>query len=396
MTLCAHRPLASRGSAPLGVASGKRGRLPQCGDDPPHPHGARPPRRVKKPARVPQCGAHVRPPQTSRGTPRRFPPRGGRGCALPAVHARALIAVPRSQRRAHTPRRITPLVPSGPRSRGGPGRAFQLGEAGEGRAGLVGGFGELAERAVAVLDGGEERRRGARRAQDARRGAAPASAKTRPVAPARSSRASAASRMSGAPVWISAWVPPERRRGDLARDGADRAAELGGEVRGGQRARALRRLDDDGRGRERGDDPVAGDEAPAVRARARRHLGDDRAALGDRGVQAVPAGRVRRCARSPRARRSSAPDASSAPACAAESMPIARPETTVISRGRQAAAHRPRDVEPVRRGPPGADDADAFRVREHARVTEDVQHGRRVREVAQPLRVLVLAAARRS
>src|SRR5262249_62372313 len=81
--------------------------------------------------------------------------------------------------------------------------------------------------------------------------------------------------------------------GDDAGDRGDGPAELGGEVRRGERARAVGGLDDDGHLGEGGDDPVAGDEAPAVGSRAGWELGDDRAAIRDRGVETPAARRIR-------------------------------------------------------------------------------------------------------
>ena len=141
-----------------------------------------------------------------------------------------------------------------------------------------------------------------------------------------------------------------------------------------------------------------------IRLRATKH---QRCALAPGGISEMTAPRAATaaCRRKPRvgygmcALAASTPivrpGPSSAPACAAESMPIARPETTVIS-----AADKPRPIAratsspyvEARRAPTTPI---AFRVGEHARVTEDVQHGRRVREVAQSLRVLVLAPAQR-
>ena len=247
---------------------------------------------------------------------------------------------------------------------------------------------------MAVLDRVEQALAAAARAR--RRGGGGGTANSRPVAPASRSSASAASRISGAPAWIRPCVPADSRCRHRARDGADGAAELRGEVRRRQRAGALGRLHDD-RGRaERGDDPVAGDEAPAVRLRARRQLGDHRAAPRDRRRAAASRAPDRRRARCRRARRSSRPGASSAPACAAESTPSARPETTGTPRRRQPAPERAGDLEPVGRRPPRADDRHRVLGLQRRRIAEDVQHRRRVGEVAQPLGVGVAAAGRPS
>ena len=153
---------------------------------------------------------------------------------------------------------------------------------------------------------------------------------------------------------------------------------------------ALGRLYDD-RGRaERGDDPVAGDEAPAIGLHARRKLGDHRAALVPRRRAAAGRAPGRGRARSPASTPIVGPGASSAPAWAAESTPRARPETTGDPRRREPAPERARDLEPVARGPARADHGDR-RLRRPAKpgVTQHVQHGGRVGELAQALGVVV-------
>src|SRR5581483_8116689 len=80
-----------------------------------------------------------------------------------------------------------------------------------------------------------------------------------------------------------------QRRGDLARHGEDLAALLEREIGGDERTASLARLDNDRRGAEAGDDPIAGREAPGRRLDARRVLGDDqpvrRDAPGELGVR---------------------------------------------------------------------------------------------------------------
>jgi hypothetical protein len=177
-----------------------------------------------------------------------------------------------------------------------------------------------------------------------------------------------------------------------ARHRADGPADLGREVRGGQRAGLLRRLDDDGRRGERGDDPVAGHEAPAVRVRARGHLRDHRAALGDGRVQPPAARRIgdvrargehadRRPGRLERARVRRRID------------PERQPRDDRYPRGRQAATDAARDVEPVRGCAPRPDHGDAVRIRQRVDRPEHVQDRRRVGEVSQARRIGVGAPA---
>ena len=203
------------------------------------------------------------------------------------------------------------------------------------------------------------------------------------------SSTSRASRTTPAPAASSPFVPAEKRDVTGPGHGADGPAELRGEVGRRERAGALGGLDDDGQRREAGDDPVAGDEAPAERGEARRQLGHDAAALDDPRVEAAArrrvrhvgarrrgrrpgaaASRARRTARRERAGASSArrPDGpaasascSSAPTCAAESTPIAMPGDHRHAGGGEAAAERARDLEPVGRAAAGADDRDARR-----------------------------------
>ena len=118
-------------------------------------------------------------------------------------------------------------------------------------------------------------------------------------------------------------------RGHRAGDGGDGAAEVGGEVGGDERAGARGGLDDDRQRRERGDDAVAGGEAPAVAAEAGRHLGDDGAGRDQPGVEVAHARGVRGLgAAGEHGDGRRARCASSAPRWAAESMPSAMPETT--------------------------------------------------------------------
>ena len=139
-----------------------------------------------------------------------------------------------------------------------------------------------------------------------------------------------------------------------------------------------------------------------IRLRATKH---QRCALAPGGISEMTAPRAATaaCRRQPRAGYGMCalaastpivrPGPSSAPACAAESIPMREAGDHGDLGGRQATAHRAATSSPYVEARRAPDDADAFRVREHARVTQDVQHGRRVGEVAQPLRVLVLAPA---
>ena len=150
---------------------------------------------------------------------------------------------------------------------------------------------------------------------------------------------------------------------------------------------------------------VAAPSAAMIRLRATKH---QRCALGARAASRRS---PRRARRPPRAAASRAPGRRRARSPA--STPIVLPgrlERAGVrrrvdpereagddrhARRRQPAAERARDLEPVRRRAPGADDGDAVLVAERARVAEHVQHRRRVGEVAQALRVLVAAAADR-
>ena len=185
---------------------------------------------------------------------------------------------------------------------------------------------------------------------------------------------------------------------DRAGDGGDGAAEVGGEVGGDERAGAGRGLDDDRQGRERGDDAVAGGEAPAVAAEAGRHLGHHRplrrsAARGGgacaRGTRSRRRRRGRRPARGrpawPRAPRGARPSRCRAPC----------PETT----GTPAPVRlRPSEVETsspygvARREPTIATASPCWQRRGRA---GDVEDRRRVGQLAQPLGVAGLAAADR-
>ena len=201
------------------------------------------------------------------------------------------------------------------------------------------------------------------------------------------------SRISGAPDWISPCVPADRRRGDRARDGADGAAELGREVGGRQRAGALGGLDDDRRGAERGDDAVAGDEAPAVRLGAGRQLGDHRAALGDRRVQPPPprrigdvrAGREHADRAARRLERAGVRRGVDRPARARR-----RPARRAADSPRPSARATSSPYDEARRAPTTATRRSA---RSAAGSPEHVQHRGRVGEVAQPLGVGVATAA---
>ena len=102
------------------------------------------------------------------------------------------------------------------------------------------------------------------------------------------------------------------RRGDRPGHRHQRPAERAGVPRGVRRTRTGRRLDHDDAGRERRDQPVAGEEAPALRCAARRALRDQqpgrrRPARTARRCPADRAGRARRprpapSCRAPRAR----------------------------------------------------------------------------------------------
>ena len=85
---------------------------------------------------------------------------------------------------------------------------LQLAEAGEGGAGVLGRVDQLAERPAAVLDGGQQlgQRRRERHGRTRRVGVLAAG-----LAGQQLEHVAAASRTSGAPDWISAWVPADRR-----------------------------------------------------------------------------------------------------------------------------------------------------------------------------------------
>ena len=89
--------------------------------------------------------------------------------------------------------------------------------------------------------------------------------------------------------------PMTARRG-RARDGsrhrADRPPDLRGMPGRVERPRAMPRLDDDRRGRDRGDEPIALQEAVASRRGATRHLGEQQAARGDAAKQRLVPRRV--------------------------------------------------------------------------------------------------------
>ena len=127
---------------------------------------------------------------------------------------------------------------------------------------------------------------------------------------------------------------PVRAGGEPRRDrpghGEHRPPHLRREVGGRQRAGPLRGLDDHRQRRERRDDPVAGDEAPAEGGEPGRQLGDDaaRARRAARTGAAATRGTARPPRRPGRRPAPAGPGGSSAPTCAAESMPSAMPETT--------------------------------------------------------------------
>ena len=87
--------------------------------------------------------------------------------------------------------------------------------------------------------------------------------------------------------------------------------------------------------------------------------------------------------------------ASSAPACAAESIPSAMPDTTGSPADGETTAERARDLEPVRRGPARADDRDGLAARQRGERPGDVEDGRRVGQLAQALRVARAGSDRR-
>ena len=204
-----------------------------------------------------------------------------------------------------------------------------------------------------------------------------------------------------APAASSALVPAREARRDRARDGAHRPAELDGEVGGGQRAGPLRRLDDDRERGQRGDEPVAGHEAPAVRREAGRQLGDHAAALADLrrteprreagyGTSAPPASTATSGAAVVRPSEAAA-RRSSAPTWAAESTPRAMPETTGTP---GAASPRPsaRATSMPYAVPRRAPTIATLGAGERLGPTRDVEHRGRIGELAQPVRI----AARRS
>ena len=173
--------------------------------------------------------------------------------------------------------------------------------------------------------------------------------------------------------------PPTAPSPGTASTGRSRAQRL---LDGVHRATGAGRLDDHHRIGERGDDAVAGREAPRLRRGAERALGQQRPARGDLLPQraVAPAGRRRR-ARWRRPRPAAAPPpASSAPRWAAPSMPRARPDTTCTPHGAQVGAELAGQVEAVAGAPAGADDRHpwARRARRRAAVGE---HDRRRLEV---------------
>ncbi len=143
---------------------------------------------------------------------------------------------------------------------------------------------------------------------------------------------------------MSWWTPADGAAGHRAGHAHQHPAEPGRPVGGVERAAADRRLDDDGALRQRGDQPVAGQEPDPWSARSpgpprrrpRRRRRCSRAAAGGR--------RDRHGRRRRRARRRSDPRAASAPRCAAWSMPKAAPETTVCPASASAAAMSPGDA----------------------------------------------------
>ena len=164
-------------------------------------------------------------------------------------------------------------------------------------------------------------------------------------------------------------------RRDRAGHRRDHAAEVGREVGGDQRPGPRRRLDHDRDRRERGDDPVAGREAPAVGGEAGRHLRHDRTRRDQPRVQAAHPRGIRRlraagqhgdrraadastatgARREPRRRAATAPQRAGV---RRRSIPSAMPGDDRQPRGGEAAAERARDLEPVGRGPARADDRD--------------------------------------
>ena len=144
---------------------------------------------------------------------------------------------------------------------------LELGERTEHRLGLVGRAGEGGERVAPVADGAQDRaqprlevgRRGRlvrRIGPDADHGVEDVPS----VADQRRAVAQQRVRAARAPG------------GDRAGHGAEVAAEVSSDLGRDQRPGALRRLDDDGHLAERGDDAVAGGEAPAERLEAGREL----------------------------------------------------------------------------------------------------------------------------
>ena len=125
---------------------------------------------------------------------------------LPAMTARTTVM----KTLLFTTSPITPLAPSGRRSRAGSGRGARASPRPDERgAGLVGRLGEFAERAVAVLDRGEQARERLRRASGGGGARAP---RTRGRWRRRAARARRRRRGSAArPAWISAWVPADSR-----------------------------------------------------------------------------------------------------------------------------------------------------------------------------------------
>ena len=281
---------------------------------------------------------------------------------------------------------LTTHAHSAPQRSAGSAPELQLPQRGEDSAGLVLGRSQLADRAPPLPHRLQDRcQRGSRSGGAARadreRAAGGVGEQVEDVLDAQHRRRAALDQPVGA-----------RRLGarDPAGDRADGPAQLGGEVGGGERAGALRRLDHDRDAGEAGDDPVARDEAPAHGPKPG-------------GISDTTAPRSTTCAYSWRllgGYGTSAPlpdgdDGSAGLQRAGVRRGVDAEREARDHRhagGGEAAAERAGDLEPVRGRAAGADDR--HRVLLIRQPPGDVQHRGRVGELAQPLRVGVVAAGR--
>ena len=208
-----------------------------------------------------------------------------------------------------------------------------------------------------------------------------------------SASTSSAPRQRIAPSRSSSWAPADVCREDRARNGEDVAAEVVGQPRRDERARAPRRLDDDDSRREAGDDAVADREILGTRLGARRVLREEQVLGGQPLLQSggARAGSPRRD-RS-RGRRSSRPG------------PRARPRAPRRRRRARSPRRPPRRRRQLPRQPPGHVAAVPRRVaRAHDRhgrqpqplePSERIEQKRRIGDLAQGRRILLVEGRQR-